>query len=143
MLKSDFRTIMERASRLMGQLNFPGESVSGEQLVCAAWSAAVGARIAKHARAERLVRTKLIVGVDDAVWQRQLFGMSRMILSKLTENLGEGLVVDELEFRVAPQRRGPQRAERSTPAAPEDEADGIEDVDLRRLYITSRKKELA
>jgi hypothetical protein len=81
--------------------------------------------------------------VDDAVWQRQLFGMSRMILSTLAKNLGDRLVVDELEFRVAPQRRGPQRAERSTPAAPEDEADGIEDVDLRRLYIASRKKELA
>ena len=134
---------MERASRLMGQLQFLGRSVSGEQLVCAAWSAAVGARIAKHARAERLVRTKLIVGVDDSVWQRQLFGMSRMILSKLTENLGDGLVVDELEFRVAAPRRGTQRAERSTPARPADEADGIEDADLRRLYITSRKRELA
>jgi predicted nucleic acid-binding Zn ribbon protein len=133
---------MERASRLMGQLNFPGDSVSAEQLVCAAWSAAVGARIARHARAERLVRTKLIVGVDDAVWQRQLFGMSRMILSKLSENLADRLVVDELEFRVAAQRRGPQRAERST-TRPLDEADGIEDADLRRLYITSRKKELA
>jgi len=133
---------MERASRLMGQLNFPGDSVSAEQLVCAAWSAAVGARIAKHARAERLVRTKLIVGVDDSVWQRQLFAMSRMILSKLTENLGERLVVDELEFRVAAQKRGPQRAERST-TRPPDEADGIEDADLRRLYVTSRKKELA
>ena len=134
---------MERASRLMGQLNFPGDSVSAEQLVCAAWSATVGARIAKHARAERLVRTKLIVGVDDAVWQRQLFSMSRMILSKLTENLGEGVVVDELEFRVAAPKRGPQRAERSTTVRPPDEADAIEDVDLRRLYITSRKKELA
>lgn len=133
---------MERASRLMGRLNFPGGSVSAEQLVCAAWSAAVGVRIAKHARAERLVRTKLIVGVDDSVWQRQLFGMSRMILSKLSENLGERLVVDELEFRVAAQKRGPQRAERST-TLPPDEADGIEDADLRRLYVTSRKKELA
>src|ERR1700730_7964170 len=110
---------MERASRLMGQLNFPGDSVSAEQLVCAAWSATVGARIAKHARAERLVRTKLIVGVDDSVWQRQLFGMSRMILSKLTENLGDGLIVDEVEFRVAAPRRGPQRAERSVPASSE------------------------
>ena len=97
---------MERASRLIGKLKFPGDSVSTEELVCAAWSAAVGKRIAKHARAERLVRTKLIVGVDDAIWGRQLFAMSRMILSKLAESLGEGLV-DDLEFRVAPQKRGP------------------------------------
>ena len=134
---------MERASRLIGKLKFPGESVSDEQIVCAAWNATVGNRIAQHARAERLVRTKLIVGVDDAVWQRQLFGMSRMILSKLTENLGDRLVVDELEFRVAAPKRGPQRAERSVPASSGDEADGIEDADLRRLYITSRNKELA
>ena len=89
-----------------------------------------------------MVRTKLIVGVDDAVWQRQLFSLSRMILSKLAENLGEGLV-DDVEFRVSPQRRGPQRAERSSPAAPQDEADEIEDPGLRRNYIASRKRETA
>src|ERR1700680_184138 len=104
---------MERASRLMGQMNFPGDSVSGEQRCCAAWSATVGKRIARHARAERLVRTKLIVGVDDAIWPRQLFTMSRIILSKLAESIGEGLV-DEVEFRIAPERRGPQRAEQAS-----------------------------
>ena len=57
--------------------------------------------------------------------------------------LNDRLVVDELEFRVAAQRRGPQRAERSTPMRPPDEADGIEDDNLRRLYISSRKRELA
>src|SRR5258708_29439696 len=133
---------MERASRLMGQLNFLGRSVSGEQLVCAAWSAAVGARIARHARAERLVRTKLIVGVDDAVWQRQLFSMSRMILSKLADIVGAGLV-DDVEFRVSPPRRGPQRAERSSPSTSLDEADRIEDPGMRRLYITSPKRDTA
>jgi predicted nucleic acid-binding Zn ribbon protein len=133
---------MERASRLLGKLKFPGDSVSSEELACAAWSATVGARIAKHARAERLVRTKLIVGVDDAIWGRQLFAMSRMILSRIAENLGEGLI-DDLEFRIAPQKRGPQRAEQSTAARPEDEADGIEDRNLRRLYLASRKKETA
>jgi len=133
---------MERASRLFGKMDFPGDSVSRQELVCAAWSAAVGKRIARHARAERLVRTKLIVGVDDAVWQRQLFSLSRMILSKLAENLGEGLV-DDVEFRVSPQRRGPQRAERSSPSTSLDEADRIEDPGMRRIYITSRKRETA
>jgi predicted nucleic acid-binding Zn ribbon protein len=123
-------------------MSFPGDSVSSEELACAAWSAAVGKRIARHARAEKLVRTKLIVGVDDAVWQRQLFAMSRIIVSKLVESLGAGLV-DDVEFRVSPQRRGPQRAERSTATVPEDEADGIEDPVLRRLYISSRRRETA
>jgi predicted nucleic acid-binding Zn ribbon protein len=131
---------MERASRLLGKLKFPGDSVSLDELVCAAWSAAVGKRIARHARAERLVRNKLIVGVDDSTWGRQLFTMSRMILARLADNVGEG-IVDELEFRVAPQRRGPRRAERSMGA--DLEAERIEDPDLRRLYLMSRKKELA
>ena len=133
---------MERASRLLGKLKFPGDSVSGGELVCAAWSAAVGEKIAKHARAERLVRTKLIVGVDDAVWGRQLFGMSKMILSRLAESLGEGLV-DDLEFRVSPPRRGPGRANSADGASSGDEAAGIEDPNLRQLYVTKRKKELA
>jgi Dna[CI] antecedent, DciA len=133
---------MEHASRLFGKMKFPGDAVSREELVCAAWSAAVGKRIARHARAERLVRTKLIVGVDDAVWQRQLFSMSRMILSKVAESVGDGLV-DDVEFRVAPQRRGPQRAEQASASYPDDEAAGIEDPNLRRIYITSRKRETA
>ena len=132
---------MEPASKLLGKLKFPGESVTTEQLVCAAWSAAVGERIAKHARAERLVRDKLIVGVDDAVWRKNLFTMSRLILAKISAQLGEG-VVGDLEFRVAPARRGPQRAGSST-STPADEADRIEDPGLRRLYIASRKRETA
>src|SRR5262245_30457560 len=100
---------MERASRLFGKMKFPDDSVTSEEVVCAAWTCAVGKRIARHARAERLVRTKLIVGVDDAVWQRQLFHMSRMILGQIEELVGFGLV-DELEFRVVPLKRGPQRA---------------------------------
>src|SRR5215831_2079544 len=119
------RQFMEQASRLFGKMKFPGDAVSSEELVCAAWSATVGKRIALHARAERLVRTKLIVGVDDAIWQRNLFGMSRMILSKLTENLGDGLVVDELEFRIAPPKRGPQRAAEAAASSSADEADSI------------------
>jgi predicted nucleic acid-binding Zn ribbon protein len=133
---------MERASRLFGKMKFPGDMVSSEEVVCAAWSATVGKRIARHARAEKLVRTKLIVGVDDVVWQRQLFTMSRIILSKIAESVGDGLV-DEVEFRVAPQRRGPQRAEQSSASRPKDEADGIEDAGLRRIYITSRKRDTA
>ena len=133
---------MERASRLFGKMKFPGDSITSEELVCAAWAVAVGKRIARHARAERLVRTKLIVGVDDAVWQRQLFTLSRIILGKLAESVGDGLV-DEVEFRVAPQKRGPQRAEQSGASLPKDEADGIEDAGLRRNYIASRKRETA
>jgi hypothetical protein len=68
--------------------------------------------------------------------------MSKMILARLAESVGAGLVV-ELEFRVAPAKRGPQRAERVSPDVSQDEADRIEDPGMRRLYIQSRKRELA
>jgi Dna[CI] antecedent, DciA len=135
---------MERASRVIGKLKLAAGSLTEEERACAAWTAAVGKRIAEHARAERLVRTKLVVGVDDAVWQRQLFHMSRMVLRKLQDVMGSA-AVDDIEFRVAPPKRGPLRAGRavSTDAATVDEADGIADDGLRRVYRASRKKELA
>ena len=48
--------LMEQASRLFGKMKFPGDSITSEELVCAAWAVAVGKRIARHARAERLKR---------------------------------------------------------------------------------------
>ena len=135
---------MERASRVLGKLLFPKESVVPDDLARAAWKAAVGKRIAEHARADRLVRKKLIVGVDDAIWQRQLFSMSRMVLDRVQATLGSTLV-EEIEFRISPPRREPQRETRGVPkAAPLfDEADGIEDPGLRRVYRAARKKEMA
>jgi hypothetical protein len=62
-----------------------------------------------------------------------------MILSQLASILGPG-IVEDLEFRVAPMRRGPERA---AAVAAADEADLIRDPGLRRLYLQSRKKETA
>ncbi|MCL5743933.1 MAG: DUF721 domain-containing protein, partial [Acidobacteria bacterium] len=81
---------MERASRLFGKIEFPGDTTISEALARAAWPVAVGRRIAEHAHAIRMVRTSLIVEVEDAVWQKQLFTLRHQILSKLRANLGEG-----------------------------------------------------
>jgi hypothetical protein len=59
------------------------------------------------------------------------------ILSILERNLGRGLVED-LEFRVVPRRREPQRATSALPVL--DEAESITDPVLRKLYKVSRKK---
>ena len=63
------------------------------------------------------------------------------ILRNLEKNLGGGLVED-LEFRVVPRRREPQRATAALPgpAPAADEADGIADPVLRAIYRASRKK---
>jgi predicted nucleic acid-binding Zn ribbon protein len=131
---------MERASKVLGKLNLPQGTVDPEIIVCAAWAGAVGKKVAAHTRAARLVRSHLIVEVEDGVWQRQLFALRSQIRRKIDESIGAG-IVEDIEFRVAPRRLGPLRAQHSTAAR--DEADGIADPVLRNIYKASRKRELA
>jgi hypothetical protein len=133
---------MEPASKLIRGLRLPGETISAEELVCAAWPNAVGKKIAMHTRAAKLVRTRLVVEVEDKVWQRQLFTLSRHIVGNLERALGAGLV-DDVEFRVVPRRREAQRAAAPVPALFRDEADSIADPVMRSIYKASRTKALA
>jgi hypothetical protein len=135
---------MERASKLIRGLGLPGDTISAEELACAAWPRAVGKKIASHTRAARLVRTRLVIEVEDVIWQRQLFALTSHMLRNLDKNLGPGMVED-LEFRIVPRRREPQRAVASLPALAlfPDEAAGIEDPVMRSIYRASKKKALA
>jgi hypothetical protein len=134
---------MERISRLMAGLDSIRTSCDSGDIVCAAWNRAVGKKIAAHSRATKLVREKLVVDVEDWLWQRNLMGLSRQILENLEQVVGPGMVSD-LEFRIIPPRRGPQLAEASTQAfALTDEADAISDPGLRRIYRRRRNKEIA
>jgi hypothetical protein len=128
---------MERASKLIRGLGLPGDTLSVEELACAAWPGAVGKRIASHTRAAKLVRTKLVVEVEDVIWQRQLFSLSWQILRNLVKGIGPG-VVEDLEFKIVPRRREPARAQVSMPLL--DEADAIADPVLRGIYRASRKR---
>jgi Dna[CI] antecedent DciA-like protein len=131
---------MERASKVLGKLNLPEGTVTPEAMVCAVWANAVGKRIAAHSRAVKIVRSHLIVEVEDAVWQRQLFALRGQVGGKIQECIGAG-IVEDIEFRVAPRRIGPARAQHSMPHS--DDADDIADPVLRNLYKASRKRELA
>ena len=68
---------MERAGRVLGKLKLAKQSVSDEELARSAWPAAVGKKIALRTQAVTLVRTRLVVEVEDAVWQRQLWAATR------------------------------------------------------------------
>ncbi len=130
---------MERAGRLIARLKLPAGSISPEEVARRAWPAAVGKRIAARTRPAWLTGSRLVVEVEDAVWQRQLAVLKRQILAKLDEVIGSSLV-GEIEFRVAVPRRPPQREEKTSAA---DEADRIEDPVLRAIYREKRKKESA
>lgn len=131
--KIELSNRMERAAKSLMSLR-AAAGITSEDLARAAWPAAVGGKIAGHTRAASLVRQRLVVEVEDVVWQKQLYQLRFQILPKLKQLLGEG-VVEELEFRVGIPRRPPQSA-----AALSDEADRIEDAVFRRLYKQARKK---
>ena len=128
---------MERAAKAIARLN--AAALSPEQLATAAWGTAVGKRLAERTRAKTLVRTRLVVEVEDSVWQAQLYQLRHQILARIIAFLGPG-IVDDLEFRVAATaipRRPPQQA--ATLGSGED-ADGIRDPVLRMVYKQSKKK---
>lgn len=74
-----------------------------------AWRAAVGKIISRHTSRVRLVRTTLVVDVEDAIWQRQLNSLRRQILDQVRKVTGN-TALESLEFRIAVPRRQPQRA---------------------------------
>ncbi len=143
---------MQKASLIIGQISaadyHPKDSdplLDPEQIACAAWPRAVGKKIEQHTRAAKLVRGRLVVEVEDVTWQRNLFTLSRHIVSNLEKALGPGIVAD-MEFRILPPRREPHRAVAmsgsAVPATP-DEADAICDPGMRRLYRAARQRESA
>jgi hypothetical protein len=142
--KIEFLPAMERASKLIRRMRLSGDVITPEEICRAAWPEAVGRRIAVHARALKMVRTRMVIEVEDQTWQRQLFALTPHILNNLNRTLGPGMVED-LEFRIIPRRRDAARAAQAVPAAAAqplftDEADAIADPVMRRLYKLSRKK---
>ena len=133
---------MERASKLIRGMKLPSGMLSGEELACAVWPQAVGRKIAAHTRAARMVRTRLVIEVEDITWQRQLNALSRQIVWNLEQMIGKG-VVDDLEFRIIPRRREPQRAMAAAPALFQDDSADIADPMMRSIYRAARKKALA
>ncbi|MBI1897544.1 MAG: DUF721 domain-containing protein [Acidobacteria bacterium] len=129
---------MERAARSLARMKPGSRPISDEQVAIAAWPAAVGKTIAAHTSRVFLVQSRLVIEVADEVWQRQLGTLRDQILQRLEQVLGRPLVRD-LEFRLRMRRFEPRRAETARPA---DEAEGIADPDLRRLYKAARRRSL-
>jgi len=136
---------LERAAALLSKLSTKGLPL--EDLARAAWPKAVGDRLGQRTRAIGLVRRRLVVEVEDAIWQRQLTGLQKHILQNLDQLLGPGQIT-ELEFRIVIERRPVQREEAAAqpstpPGASGDEAERIADPVFRRLYRKSRREHWA
>ena len=133
---------MERAGRVLAKLKLASHGVTDEQLACSAWPVAVGDKIANRTTAVSLIRDRLVIQVEDMVWQKQLWALRHQIVRRLEQTLGRKLVAD-VEFRVhvAP-RRQPVRATASRTGMP-DEADDIRDPLFRTIYKAARRKATA
>lgn len=129
---------MERAGRTLAKMKL-SDTVSDQDLAFAAWTSAVGKRVARHAWPKALVRGNLVVETEDAIWQKQLYHLRFQIMPKLLSILGDGIVRD-LEFRTATPRRPPQAAQSLAGSKSADEADRIEDSVFRLVYKQARKK---
>ena len=135
---------MERAARLIAKSKAPNRILTEDEIARAVWPGAVGKAIAAHTSRIRLVRSTLVIEVEDAIWQRQLHALTSQILERIRKVTGTETVRD-LEFRIAIPRRHPQRAESSESVALEgtnDEADRIGDAVLQKVYRLSRKRAL-
>jgi hypothetical protein len=134
---------MDQASRIIAGWSGASGLIGSERIALAAWKRAVGKRLAERTRPAKLVRETLIVEVEDQVWRDNLRSLRHHILRNLREAIGSD-IVGELEFRVMPPRREPQRESGKSASTPLfDDADGIEDPGLRRIYIAARRRETA
>jgi len=131
---------MERAGRVLASLN-GAKSISPEKMMEAAWPAVVGKRLATRTRVAGVVRDRLVIEVEDALWQRNFHQLRAQILAKFETILGPARPRD-LEFRIGVPRRGPHmEVPRTKVAAPLfDEADSIGDPGMSMIYRIARRK---
>jgi predicted nucleic acid-binding Zn ribbon protein len=139
---------MERAAKIIKKNKHSRQVMSDEDIARAVWPAAVGKAIASHTSRLKLVRNKLVIEVEDAIWQRQLHTLSIQIIGRLRTLTGSD-AIEELEFRIGVPRREAQRAESLAPGLlalqpdSDDESHRIQDPVLKKVYQLSRKRAIA
>ncbi len=142
-----FNPFMERAARLIRESKGSRDLLGDDAWARAIWPTAVGKQVASHTSRVHLVRSTLVVEVEDSIWQRQLYPLTAQIVARIRKVSGSNLVED-IEFRVGVPRREPARSiirDTLGTGAPlfKDEADSIPDPVLKKVYRLSRKKATA
>ena len=104
-------------------------------LIASYWTAAVGRRVALHARPVFFRQGRLTVEVDGPEWLTQLESLAAQIRGRLNDELGSTMV-GYILFRTAGQRKfGPGRASSSQGRGDQEVRNPIR----RRLYLDSKK----
>jgi len=121
-----------------------GSAEVAEAACIAAWKHVAGEGLSHHAVPVQLQNQKLVVVVEDSIWQRQLDQMRGQLLFRLNSLLGKALV-GAIELRIDPNtlarargtREGPkkERPDYKIPAELLAAAAGIADAELRRAFL--------
>ncbi len=135
MLKSPLHA-MQRAGKVLRKLTVGGDELSSDDIVRAAWPQAVGKQIARNSRVIGVRGRRIIVEVPDSLFQQNLASFERAILRNLAQIAGPGLV-ESIAVKIGVPRIEPGRA--ASPAG-RDEATGIQDAVLRKIYRDSKKR---
>ncbi len=132
---------MERAARVLRKTKQSKSILDDNQALQAVWPVAVGKAIARHVTRLHLVRSHLVVEVEDMIWQRQLRTLEYQILDRLRRLLPD-VEISGMEFRLGVPRREAQKAESltGTETGTVDEAEAIKDPILKKVYQISRRK---
>jgi predicted nucleic acid-binding Zn ribbon protein len=135
---------MERAARLVNKHKYSQDILEEGDVVRGIWPAAVGAAIARHTGKLKVVRETLVVEVEDAIWQKQLHCLRSQIVDRVQKCMGSP-AIKFVEFRIGVRRREPQKETglRAESVDPNDEAEGIQDPVLKKVYQLSRKRSTA
>ena len=131
---------MDQASRIIARWTGVSDVIGEERIACAAWKRAVGKRVALRTRALKLVRTTLVVEVEDELWRKNLWSLRYQILaqSRKGDRAGDchrrGTARDAAASGAA-ARTGSRarRWNRST------KRKSIADPGLRRIYKAARQ----
>lgn len=132
---------MERAARVVSKSASSQRIIDHEQVVGALWPSIVGKVVARHTLGLAIVRETLVVEVEDAIWQKQLYALSSQIVARLQKCMASTLI-RHIEFRIGVPKRQPAREELVT-EVPADDAEGIRDPVLKKVYQLSRKRATA
>jgi predicted nucleic acid-binding Zn ribbon protein len=108
------------------------------ELHIASWPAAVGRVIAERTRVVGLFEGRLVVEVDDPEWRAQLEALKGRLLTRIRQLTGRDAAREVVFRAAAPGKKPLGRALAPMPSG--DEADGIADPLLRRIYGRSRKR---
>lgn len=119
-----------------------GSEEVAEAACIAAWKHIVGQGLVSHAVPVQLQNQRLVVAVEDKLWQRQLEQMRGQLIYRLNSLVGQTLV-KSIELRIDPntlaKARGSEekkkRVDYSVPGELLAAATEIEDVELRRAFL--------